>query len=178
MPLLRAGAPLADDFLRLDDAAPLPESGAVLVSASRWREEGEALRGSALTLGLALGSADPVESIADSLPRLALVRLDFPKFGDGRAFSQARLLRDRFGFKGEIRAGGQVLRDQYLFMIRCGIDSVETPADKPIAGYRAALAEFSVWYQKAGDPRPSIRELRRARAAREPAPPSIAAAAE
>ena len=103
--------------------------------------------------------ADPlaIEVCLDDVDR---IDLDFPKFTDGRAFSQARILRDKLGYRGELRAVGTILRDQYLYMTRCGIDSVELPEDKPIDGYLAALREFSAWYQPASDGRVTVLELR------------------
>jgi len=99
-------------------------------------------------------------ALAGDIDRLSLVVLDFPKFSDGRAFSQARLLRDRLGFAGEIRATGNVLRDQYLFMTRCGIDAIELPDGTAIEGFLEALREFSVWYQPAADDRTHAMALR------------------
>jgi uncharacterized protein (DUF934 family) len=99
-------------------------------------------------------------SLGDDIHRLSLIEIEFPKFTDGRAFSQARILRDKLGYKGELRGIGTILRDQYLYMTRCGIDSVELPDGKPIDGYLAALKEFSAWYQPASDGRPTVMELR------------------
>ena len=79
---------------------------------------------------------------------------------DGRAFSQARILRDKLGYKGEVRAIGTILRDTYAHMVRCGIDSVELPEGKSADGYLAALKEFSAWYQPASDNRVTVLELR------------------
>ncbi len=105
-----------------------------------------------------------MEQIAGDLERLAVVALEFPKFNDGRALSQARLLRERYGYRGEIRAAGKVVRDLLLFMHRCGFDAFETD-DKVTAEIVArSLASFSLAYQPAADGRPSVIELRHARA--------------
>ena len=97
-----------------------------------------------------LANTDPVEDLAPHLGRLRLIVLDFPKFSDGRAYSQARLLR-RMGYRGELRATGGVLQDQVAFMLRCGFDSFESEQ----AGFGEALARartlFSVVYQPAKD---------------------------
>ena len=93
----------------------------------------------------------------------ALVALDFPKFRDGRAYSYARLLRERYGFRGELRAVGEVLLEQLFFMLRTGFDAFEIQGPDPSGAYRTALADFSVWYQPTGDGRPTAIQLRRAR---------------
>jgi uncharacterized protein (DUF934 family) len=109
---------------------------------------------------VALGNADPVEDLAPHVSRLRLVELHFPKFSDGRAYSQARLLRSRLGYRGELRATGNVLQDQLPFLLRCGFDSF----DSEQAGFEEALARartlFSVVYQPAEDGREPVSELR------------------
>jgi len=100
---------------------------------------------------VSLANTDPVEDLTPHLGRLRLVVLDFPKFSDGRAYSQARLLRGRLGYRGELRATGGVLQDQIAFMLRCGFDSFESEQQ----GFGDALAKartlFSVVYQPAED---------------------------
>src|SRR3546814_2142105 len=85
----------------------------------------ERLRGHNGRLGLRLKSDQSPAGIAEDLGHFQLVALEFPRFGDGRAYSYARLLRERYGFKGELRAVGNVLRDQFLFMLRCGFDALD-----------------------------------------------------
>jgi uncharacterized protein (DUF934 family) len=156
MALVRNGIAQPDEWVRLADEAPLPEAGKVLVSLKRWLAERETLGRARGRIGIVLANSQSPELLAPDLAGLALVALDFPKFTDGRAFSQARLLRDKLNYRGEIRALGQVLRDQYLFMLRCGIDSAEIPDGKKIGGYAEAMREFSVWYQPASDDRPFV----------------------
>ena len=100
---------------------------------------------------VSLANTDPVEDLAPHVGRLRLIILDFPKFSDGRAYSQARLLRGRMGSRGELRATGGVLQDQIAFMLRCGFDSFESEQK----GFGEALAKartlFSVVYQPAED---------------------------
>lgn len=160
MAILKHGALQPNEWQELSDDAALPESGSVIVSLERWRRDEAALRTSNRQIGVRLQNSQSPLALANDIDRLSLVVVEFPKFSDGRAFSQARLLRDRLGFKGEIRAVGSILRDQYLFMIRCGIDAVELPDGKPIDGYLDALAEFSVWYQPAADERKTAMSLR------------------
>jgi uncharacterized protein (DUF934 family) len=113
-----------------------------------------------------LANTDPVEDLAPHVARLRLIVLEFPKFSDGRAYSQARLLRGRLGYRGELRATGGVLQDQIPFMLRCGFDSFESGQK----GFGEALAKartlFSVVYQPAEDGQvpASLRRLERQRA--------------
>lgn len=160
MAILKNGVPQPNDWVRVADDQPLPENEKAIVSLERWQAEGEALRQRNAAIGVSLKSDQSPLLIAEDLDRLSLVALEFPKFTDGRAFSYARVLRDRLGFTGEIRAFGQVLRDQYVFMLRCGIDTIEPPADKRIEGYAEALKEFSVFYQPTNDGHATPLQLR------------------
>lgn len=100
---------------------------------------------------VSLANTDPVEDLAPHVGRLRLIVLEFPRFSDGRASSQARLLRGRLGYRGELRATGGVLQEQVAFMLRCGFDAFES--EQP--GFGEALARartlFSVVYQSAED---------------------------
>lgn len=165
MTVLRNGVPQPNDWVRIADDAPLPESGKVIVSLERWQAERDSLRQQNAAIGVWLKSDQNPLLIQEDLDRLSLVALEFPKFTDGRAFSHARVLRDRLGFTGEIRGFGQVLRDQYLFMLRCGFDTVEPVAGKRVEGYAEALKEFSVFYQPTNDDRATALQLRHRKAA-------------
>ena len=160
MAILKHGALQPNEWQEVSDDAALPETGSVIVSLERWRRDEASLRASNRAIGVRLQNTQSPLALANDIDRLSLVVLDFPKFSDGRAFSQARLLRDRLGFTGEIRATGNVLRDQYLFMTRCGIDAVDLPEGTPIEGFLEALGEFSVWYQPAADARVPAMALR------------------
>ncbi|MCA0301862.1 MAG: DUF934 domain-containing protein [Proteobacteria bacterium] len=102
---------------------------------------------------VALANTDDVEALAERVGALRLVVLHFPKFNDGRAYSQARLLRERLGYTGELRATGGVLQDQLPFLLRCGFDSFESEQK----GFGEALGKasslYSVVYQPTGDGR-------------------------
>lgn len=164
MPLLKGGRVSEDAWTAAGDDDALPESSALLVTLKRWQAERESLRGRNGGLGIRLSNSAEVAAIAGDLDRVELVALEFPRFNDGRAFSQARQLRERYGYAGELRATGQVLRDQLLFMARRGFDAFELAKGEPAAAWEAAIAEFSVFYQPTGDGRPTARELRRAEA--------------
>jgi uncharacterized protein (DUF934 family) len=160
MPLIKAGQPIDDPFIQVADGEALPDEGPIIVSLARWQEEQGLLRPRNAPIGVRLKPGDPVGLIAADLGRVEVIVLEFPKFNDGRAMSQARLLRERHGYRGEIRATGKVLRDLLLFMHRCGIDAFEVADDIDAAVVARSLATFSQYYQPAADSRPSILRLR------------------
>jgi uncharacterized protein (DUF934 family) len=143
-----------DPFVTLadDEAAPAALS-AVLLSFARFQREGEVLLSQGVQVGVRLEPDEPVEGLAYDLPRLALVALAFPKFRDGRAYSAAALLRERYGFLGEVRAVGDVLRDQALLMLRCGFDAFEPADGSSVEDWGHALHRFRHVYQAAADRR-------------------------
>ena len=122
MPLVKNGKVADDIFVRVADDAELPEGRAVLVSAARFLENPEVVLAKTAKLGVIWPNNRDLDDLLPYLDRLAAVALVFPSFRDGRAYSQARLLRERHGYGGELRATGQVLRDQFLFMLRAGFD--------------------------------------------------------
>jgi uncharacterized protein (DUF934 family) len=166
MPLIRQGLPMADPFVQVADDAALPSDGPIIVGLARWQEDRGLIEPRNGPVGVRLKPSDSVEQISGDLHRLSVVALEFPKFNDGRAMSQARLLRERYGYRGEIRATGRVLRDLLLFMHRCGFDAFEV-ADNVTAGVVVeALAEFSFFYQPAADGVPGVVERRHGQGAR------------
>jgi uncharacterized protein (DUF934 family) len=142
-----------DDFARLaDDEAP-PAQGGVIVSLARFHAEGERMLAEGRPVGVVVAPGEDVESLAYDLPRIALVVLEFAKFRDGRPYSSARILRERLGFTGEVRAVGDVLLEQAAFMVRCGFDAF-VPADGTGAqAWEAAARRYRHVYQRAADDR-------------------------
>lgn len=161
MPLLKDGRLAVDPWTAVADDEALPADAPAIVSLERWQASRETLRGHNGRLGIRLKSDQSPGLIAEDLSRFDLVALEFPVFRDGRAFSHARLLRERYGFEGEIRAVGDVLQDQYLFIHRCGFDAVEVADEGALSGWREAMAEISVAYQPATAGRPWVARLRR-----------------
>ena len=144
--------PADDPFTSVADDEDLPQ-GDVILSLTRFQTEGDRLLSEGRAVGVRLKSDEEVEALAYDLPRLSVVALEFPKFRDGRAYSNARLLRQRYGFAGEVRAVGDVLREQAHFMLRCGFDAFE-PADGTGAQqWEAATRRFRHVYQRAADSR-------------------------
>jgi len=142
-----------DSFLDVPDEEPTPGQGDVLVSFARFQAEGEALAAAGRKVGVRLKADEPVEALAPFLDRVAVVALAFPKFRDGRQYSQAVLLRDRYGYTGELRAVGDVLLEQGRFMVRCGFDAF-VPADGTAPDdWVGALARYRYVYQTAVDRR-------------------------
>ena len=109
---------------------------------------------------VSLANTDPVEDLAPHVGRLRLIVLHFPKFSDGRAYSQARILRERMGYSGEMRATGGVLQDQLPFLLRCGFDSFESDQKGFGEALMRARTLFSVVYQPTEDGRPTASQLR------------------
>jgi uncharacterized protein (DUF934 family) len=149
-----------DDWRHLGDDEPIPASGAVTVSFARWQNDEPVLRARADKLGLRLPNTIAPQEIAGDLTRFTLIVLSFPKFTDGRAYSQARLLRTRFHYTGELRAEGDVLRDQLLFMKRCGFNSFVVGERAIKEDWARAFGEFDVFYQGAPDGRPCVMRQR------------------
>jgi uncharacterized protein (DUF934 family) len=140
-------------------------AGKVLVPLALWQAERDALVASrgAAELGVWLAPDSEPADIVGDFDKIALIGVDFPVFRDGRGYSIGRLLRERYGYKGELRAIGDVLRDQLTFMFRCGFDAYALRADKDFDDALKAFDEFSVQYQGAVDSSPLFR--RRAAAA-------------
>lgn len=153
MQIIRNRKIVDDDFVHVADDASLPEEGNIIVSLDRWRAEREALSAHSGKLGVTLQNTVDPREIADDLANFAVVAVHFPKYSDGRGFSIGRLLRERLGFKGEIRAVGNVLRDQVLFMERCGFDAYEVAQGKSLESALEGFEDFSVTYQDAVDTR-------------------------
>jgi uncharacterized protein (DUF934 family) len=143
-----------DPFTHTPDDAAVPP-GDVVISLTRFQAEGEALLGEGRAVGVRVESHEEVEALAYDLPQLAVVALAFPKFGDGRAFSYARLLRERFGYGGEIRAVGDVSRELAGQMVRCGFDAFEPADGSTVEDWRKASQRFRHVYQRASDGRPA-----------------------
>lgn len=154
MALIKAGRLAEDPWIAVEDEGPLPLAARVIVGLARWREQHQALLARNAPLGIRLASDQPPALIAEDLSHFELVALEFPKFTDGRAYSYARLLRERYGFTGELRAVGNVLRDQAFFMQRCGFDAFEVTEAAALDGWRSAAREITVRYQPAADRRP------------------------
>jgi len=153
MPLVKNGKISDDAFVHVADDAPLPPDGAILISAARFLEDPEAISRRLGKTGVVWPNNRDVDDLVPYLDRLAAVALVFPTFRDGRAYSQARLLRERFLYHGELRATGQVLRDQFVFMLRAGFDAFEVRKQADAEVFAQTAKRYSVFYQPTGDGR-------------------------
>jgi uncharacterized protein (DUF934 family) len=161
MALVKNGELFESSFVDVSGVAEVPPAGPIIVSLEQWRAQREALLARGTPLGIRLRSDQSPDLIAADLAHFTVVALEFPKFRDGRAYSYARLLRERYGYRGELRAVGDVLLEQLFFMLRTGFDVFELQSADPLGEYRTAVSEFSVWYQPTADGRPTAMQLRR-----------------
>ena len=153
MPLVKQGRIATDIFLHVAEGDELPADGAILIPAARFLENAETLARRAGKIGVIWPNNRDLDELVPYLDRLAAVALVFPSFRDGRAYSQARLLRERHGYDGELRATGQVLRDQFVFMLRAGFDAFEVNKEADAEAFAATARRYSVFYQPTGDGR-------------------------
>jgi uncharacterized protein (DUF934 family) len=160
MVLVKNRVVVVDPWVRVADDEPLPDGRPAIVPLERWKRDRETLIGRNTAVGVRLKSDQSPSLIADDLPRLGVVALEFPKFTDGRAYSYGRLLRERYGYAGEMRAVGNVLRDQLAFMERAGFDAFELPDKADPAAWLQSLDEISVAYQPFGRRKASVAEMR------------------
>jgi len=151
MGLIKNGQLTSDPWVTADMDGGLMPDIPTIVPLARFLAEREELLRSQAELGVLVSPGEDIDALAEDLPRLKVVALSFPAFTDGRAYSYARLLRQRHGYEGEIRAVGNVLRDQYLFMHRAGFDTYKVGEGADINAWKDAISHFSVVYQPATD---------------------------
>ena len=148
---------VVDDWAHLGEEAA--EGAALIIPLAALRAEPGRWQKWRGPLGVRLAPADAVEEVAEDLPRLGLIAVEFPNAGDGRGYSQGRLLRERLGFRRELRAlGAGVRRDQVFLLARCGFDSIELAAGEDLNAARSALSSYSVGYQPGAPEAPLYRQ--------------------
>lgn len=145
MQIIKDQALIANHWTYLADNQPL--EGDITVSPQRWQRDKTELMRRAGNIGLRLGPADDVAGIAADLQHFQLIEIDFPTFRDGRGFSQARLLRHRYHYQGELRAVGNFLRDQLFYLHRVGFNAFALQQPDDLTGALAAFNDFTVAYQ-------------------------------
>lgn len=123
------------------------DAQAIIVSLPQWQAERALLLASGKQLGVKIGPADKVEVLAHDVSKLALIALEFSGLAEGRGYSQAHLLRRRYGFTGELRATGKIQRDQLFYMARCGFDAYELPEGTDLNVALTAFKDYTVAYQ-------------------------------
>jgi uncharacterized protein (DUF934 family) len=160
--ILRRGSVVADDWQLSDGTG----GGRTIVALERWRNEREALLSAATAVGVLLPNTADVDALYPEVRDRPLIALVFPTFADGRALSQAVVLRTRLGYTGELRAVGDITRDLVFWLGRCGFDTIVPRQDQDLEACRLALAELGVSYQAAADGRTPVWIQRRAGATR------------
>ncbi len=162
MPLIKNNQIAENIWTYIPDDEPLGTESHIVLDLERFLSERQQQDISNRALAVRLAPADDPERLRPYLDELDLIEVDFPKYADGRGFSHAQLLRRRYGYRGELRAVGEVLRDQILYMHRSGFDTFSTTrAD--LSDVMAALDEFSLSYQKAADTRETVFGIRQKR---------------
>jgi len=150
--LIKERRAVADNWLLLkrgaDGALPdVPARGDVIVPLALWLERRDAVLARSGRVGVWLDSHEDPAVIAGEVARLPLIAVNFPKFGDGRGYSIARLLRERYGFKGELRAIGEVARDLLFYMAAVGFDAFALREGHELEEALGAFSDFSETYQ-------------------------------
>lgn len=151
--ILRDGQLVEDNWTLIEDGSSEIRAGEakVIVTLARWVAEREALLRSHGTVGVLVPNTADIEAVYAAVQDRPLIALQFPTFADGRALSQAVVLRKRLGFRGELRALGDVIRDLVFWLGRCGFDSIVPRRDQRLEDCRAALTELTAAYQAAAD---------------------------
>ncbi|MEQ3747357.1 MAG: DUF934 domain-containing protein [Henriciella sp.] len=155
MTLIKNGAEIEDTWSFAEGETEIPATGCVTVSLARLIEDADALLSRNTQVGVRLEPADDPHDLEPFLDRLGLIEVSFPKYTDGRGYSQAQLLRRRLGYGGELRAVGHVLTDQILYMNRSGFDAYSTTR-ATLPSVLKALKEYSAFYQPAADGNGSV----------------------
>lgn len=157
MALIKNETILEDDlFVFIDDDAEVPEGSHALVTQARFLEDADALLARAASLGVRVGPEENPQALQAHFGSLALIAVWFPKYADGRGYSHARLLRDRYGWEGELRAVGDIKRDQLFYLKRCGFDAFELAPSQDAASAIEGFSDFQVTYQTAADGRAPV----------------------
>ncbi len=142
---------IVSDEWRYADEDPEGRERALILPFTRWQQERDQWWLWDGRLGVRIGPTDPVEALKNDFARVSLVAIEFSGIAEGRGYTQAHWLRERYAFTGEIRAVGKVQRDQLFYMARCGFDAFELPEGADLTGALEALHTFSVAYQTSID---------------------------
>lgn len=158
--ILDRNGPIPDTWERLADDAPVKPGASVLVSFHRLKNEHNALFAEAGAVGVEIAGDVVLDDLEPFLPRLGLVVVRFAFMRDGRPFSIGRLLRERYGFTRDLRAVGDFIPDQVLFLLRCGFNSFEVGETFSADALKRAVAAYTVWYQRGVERNTTVAELR------------------
>lgn len=152
-PLIKNGQVVDNDWQKVSMESGLDyvtgaETGQrIIVPLAMWAAEKDALLASGKEIGVCMDSEDDPYELRGDTDKLSLVALYFSVFRDGRHFSNAAILRERLGFTGELRAVGDVLRDQLFYLKQCGFDSFDLGDGVKVDEALAAFNDFATNYQ-------------------------------
>ena len=150
MPIIKDQKLVENEYVEVASEGTVPAAGSIIVGLQNFMKHKDLFLNREGNIGVRLDSSDDVSELTSDLGKLALLVLPFPKFADGRAYTQARKLR-RSGFKGELRATGEVLRDQLFYMTRVGFNAFELQEGRDPENALEAFKDFSVTYQSSAD---------------------------
>ena len=148
---LKDGAVVDNSWQQVSAGNESLPQGDILLPVSQWQEQQETLASHVGAIGVWIDSHEEIEAFVDAILDLPVIAINFPKFVDGRGFSLARLLRERYEYCGEIRAIGQIIRDQLFFMQRCGFNAFAFETELDLVEAIKSLQDFSDAYQVAVD---------------------------
>jgi uncharacterized protein (DUF934 family) len=160
MAVVDRNGPVADTWTRITDDVPVAKGASIIVSFARLKSEHNSLFSAAGGVGVEVPSDVNLEELEPFLPRLGIIIVRLASMRDGRVFSVGRLLRERYGYAAEMRAVGDFIPDQVLFLLRCGFTSFEVAENFPVDSLKRSVAAYSVWYQRATDRAATVPELR------------------
>jgi len=165
--IVHAGELVEDSWTLIEDGRTAIEAGGgkIIVTLARWQAERESLLATHAAVGVLVPNTADIEATHADIADRPLIALQFPTFADGRALSQAVVLRKRLGYRGELRAVGDVIRDLVFWLGRCGFDSIVPRKDQSPKACQEALRELTVAYQAAADEHTPVWMRRRTRAA-------------
>ena len=149
MIILNKDKPQKNEYIFLDDLEKITSINKkkVILTKSLWIQKGQLLKKNKIISGIQLNSDESLDEITDDILYFSLVQFNFLSFKDGRPFSIAKTLRKKFNFKKEIRASGHILPDQYIFLIRCGFDTVEIKDEDFDVWVRFFKMDEGLYYQ-------------------------------
>jgi uncharacterized protein (DUF934 family) len=152
MPLvLKDNCVVEDSWILIDaDSQSLPD-GNLLLSYAQWQHLPEQIEAHKGNIGVIIEGDSDIENIIEPLLKLPLIAINFPKFADGRGFSLATLLRERYQYDGEVRAVGGFIRDQLYFLSRCGFNAFMFSDNTDLSEAAESLKDFSETYQVSAD---------------------------
>jgi len=160
MAVVDRNGPIADAWTRLADEEAVSKGASVIVSFARLKNEHNSLFSTAGAVGVEIPGDVNLDELEPFLPRLSVIVVRMATMRDGRAFSIGRLLRERYSYGADMRAVGDFIPDQILFLLRCGFTSFEVKDNFPIDSLKRSVAAYTAWYQRASDRATTVADLR------------------